>query len=68
MLHIKCKHYENTPMQYTDFSQIVKVEIINFDITLIIAQNIYCGHILEPPRSLITSLIFISNFQVFMYA
>ena len=67
MLHIKCKHFENTPMQNTDFSQIVKVEII-FDIILIIAQNIYCGHKLEPPRSLITSLIFISNFQVFMYA
>ena len=44
-------HYENMPMQYTDFSKVVKIEnfqLKNFDIFLIFAQNIDCGYTLEP--------------------
>ena len=46
-------HYENTPMQYTEILKVVKNENLhqkNFDIFLIIAQNIDCGYTLEPPR------------------
>ena len=35
-------------MQYTDFSDVVKIE--NFDIFLTFAQNIDCGYTLEPPK------------------
>ena len=40
-------------MQYTGFSDVVKIENYrekNFHIFLIFAQNIDCGYTLEPPR------------------
>ena len=46
-------HYENTPMQYTEFFKVVKNENFqskNLDIFLIFAQNIDCGYMLETPR------------------
>ena len=46
-------HYENMPMQYIDFSKVVKIEnfqLKKFDIFLIFAQNIDCGYTLEPTR------------------
>ena len=47
------KHYENTPMQYTEKILVVKNQNFHwkkFDIFLIFAQNIDCGYTLEPPR------------------
>ena len=44
-------HYEN--MQYKEIFKVVKNEnfpLKNFDIFLIFAQNIDCGHTLEPTR------------------
>ena len=46
-------HYENTPMQYTDYFLVVKSENFHktvFDIFLIFAQNIDCEYTLELPR------------------
>ena len=46
-------HYENTPMQYTEKSLVVKIKIFTgkfFDIFLIFAQKIDCGYTLELPR------------------
>ena len=40
-------------MQYTEIFYCLKIEnfqLKNFDIFLIFAQNIDCGHTLEPPR------------------
>ena len=47
-------HYENLPMQFTGIL-FLPVKNENFigkkkDIFLIFAQNIDCGHTLEPPR------------------
>ena len=47
------KHYENTPMQYTAIFHGCKNDNFQmkiFNIVLIFAQNIDCGHTLEPPR------------------
>ena len=52
-MSIKARHYENTPMQYTEFFKVVKNENfqwIFFYIFLIFAQNIDCGYTLEPPH------------------
>ena len=48
-LSVEC-NYGNTPMQYIDFSLVVKIEnflLKNFDI---FAQTIDCWYTLEPPR------------------
>ena len=45
------EHYENMPMQYTEIFKVVKNENFHqkkIDIFLIFAQNIDCGHTLEP--------------------
>ena len=47
------KHYENTPMQYTENCFGCEYENFHwkiFDIFLIFAQNMDCGYTLEPPR------------------
>ena len=52
-LYIKALHYENTPMQYTVISKVVKMKIFSRKILiffLIFAQNIDCGYTLEPPH------------------
>ena len=49
----KAFHYENTPIQiYRKFylQKLKKIQIKIFDIFHISAQNIDCGHSLEPPR------------------
>ena len=49
----KAERYENLPMQYTEIFKVVKNGNFQkkiFDIFLIFAQNIDCGHSLEPPR------------------
>ena len=49
----KSVHYENMPMQYIDFCEVVKIENFQkkiFDISLIFGQNTDCGYTLEPPR------------------
>ena len=45
-------HYENTPIQYREFhlQKTENFQIKNSDIFHISAQNIDCGHYLEPPR------------------
>ena len=46
-------HYKNTPIQiYGQFhlQNLKKIQIKNFDIFRILAQNIDCGYSLEPPR------------------
>ena len=48
-----CKHYENTPMQYTAIFHSCKndnFQMKNSDNFIIFAQNIDCGYTLEPPR------------------
>ena len=48
---IKNIHYGNMPMQYTDFSCVVKIESrICFYIFLICDPNIDCEYTSEPPR------------------
>ena len=45
-------HYENMPMQYTDFFSVInkwKFHQKNLDSFLIFAQNTDCGYALEPP-------------------
>ena len=47
------KHYENTPIQYTEHVLVVKIKIFTGkkkDIFLVFAQDIDCGYTLEPPR------------------
>ena len=44
---VHLQSYENTPMLYTDCSQVVKIENFQqkvFNIFLIFAQNIDCGY------------------------
>ena len=44
---IERRHYENTPMQYTEIFEVVKNENVQWkkiDIFLIFAQNIDCGY------------------------
>ena len=46
------KHYDITPIQYTENFRTVKIgnfHIKNCDNFLIFAQNIDCGYTLEPP-------------------
>ena len=50
---MKLNDYENVPMKYIEFSEVVKIEkkIVDFFfIFLIFAQNIDCGYTLVPPR------------------
>ena len=50
--HVRTRHYENTPMQYTAIFHGCKND--NFQMKFLIfffhifAQNIYCGYTLEP--------------------
>ena len=43
-------HYENTPMQKSDFFFTWKYRWKSYDISPIFAHNIGCGYMLEPPR------------------
>ena len=43
-------HYENTPMQHTEFFKFENFQKKKFNIFLIFAQNMDCGYKLELPQ------------------